>query len=216
MKNLIKPALILLGAMLIAPLSLAQGDADAGKSKAAGCGACHGADGNSPAAIYPSLAGLGENYLFKQMQDIKSGERAVPEMTGQLDAMSEQDMQDMAAYFTSNTLALTGAKEQKVKLNSGDEVDSLLIGENLYRFGNHATAVPACSGCHSPSGNGNAPAAFPRLGGQHADYVAKQLKAFRGGERINDGESQIMRSVAQHMSDAEIAAVSNYIAGLTR
>jgi len=215
MKNLIKPALILLGAMAIAPFSMAQGDADAGESKAAGCAACHGSDGNSPAAIYPSIAGLGENYLFKQMQDIKSGARAVPEMTGQLDSMSDDDMQDIAAYFAGNSLALTGAKDITVKLNSGDEANGLLLGETISRFGNHATGVPACSGCHSPTGQGNAPAAYPRLGGQHADYVSKQLKAFRAGERTNDGEAQTMRAVAQHLSDAEITAVSNYIAGLT-
>lgn len=214
MKNVMKPALWALGALAVCSTALAEGDAAAGESKAAPCAACHGADGNSPAAIYPSLAGLGGKYLLKQMQEINTGDREVPEMAGQLDSLSEQDLEDIAAYYAGQEMSLTGAEELTVTVNSGDQVDGLVLGEALYRFGNADSGVPACSGCHSPTGQGNAPAAYPHLGGQHADYIAKQLQAFRAGERTNDGETQVMRSVAQYLSDAEIAAVANYIAGL--
>ena len=93
-------------------------------------------------------------------------------------------------------------------------VDALTLGERVYRAGNPATGVPACTGCHAPDGKGNAPAGFPRLSGQHADYTEKQLRAWRAGDRLNDGDSMIMRSVAERLSDAESKALANYIAGL--
>lgn len=217
MKNLFKPASLMIGALFgaiaFSNTAMAQGDAAAGKAKAATCAACHGADGNSPAAIYPSISGLGEKYLLKQLKDIQSGSRAIPEMTGQLNGMSEQDLKNISAFYASQNLALTGAKELTVKLNSGEETDGLKMGEVIYRFGNTETGVPSCTGCHSPKGLGNAPAGYPRLGGQHADYIAKQLKAFRGGERVND-DQKVMREVAKGLSDAEIASVAAYIAGL--
>lgn len=217
MKNLLKPASIMIGAffgvLALSTGAIAQGDATAGKAKTVACAACHGADGNSPAAIYPSIAGLGEKYLLKQLKDIKSEERAIPEMTGQLTAMSDQDLQNIAAFYASQNLALTGAKELTVKLNSGEKTDGLKLGEALYRFGNVEVGVPSCTGCHSPTGQGNAPAGYPRLGGQHADYIAKQLKAFRSGDRVNDSE-MTMRAIAKNLSDSDIASVSAYIAGL--
>ena len=180
--------------------------------------ACHGADGNSPAPNFPKLAGLGEKYLFKQLKDIKKGRanggRDVVEMTGQLDNMSEQDMADIAAFFNSKPLQLSGSKKLEVQLNTGINVDALKLGEKIYRAGVTKTAVPACSGCHSPTGQGNAPAGYPRLSGQHADYIEKQLRDFRAGNRVNDGEVKTMRQVAEHLSDSEIKALANYIAGL--
>ncbi len=197
----------------VSPSAFAQGNADAGETKVAVCGGCHGADGNSLVPNFPKLAGLGEKYLIKQMDDIKSGKRPVPEMTGQLDNLSDQDIADIAAYYAAKSIQLSGSKEAQVLLNSGEQGDSLTIGEAIYRYGNKASGVPACSGCHSPTGQGNAPAGYPRLGGQFPEYVAKQLQAFRAGERTND-DSSVMRQVAQRMSDAEVQAVSNYIAGL--
>src|SRR5690606_1199664 len=140
--------------------------------------------------------------------------RPVLEMTGMLAGLTDQDLADMAAFYARQSLQLSGSVEQQVRINSGVMVDGLALGEQVYRAGNHATGVPACTGCHSPSGQGNAPAGYPRLGGQYADYIANQLRAFRGGERINDGEAMVMRLVAKNMSDAEITAVANYIAGL--
>ena len=197
--------------LLIAPFAMAAGDATAGQGKTAACAACHAADGNSPASSFPKLAGLGEKYLLKQLQDIKSGARPIPEMTGQLDAMSDQDLADIAAYYHAQARQLAGAKEVKLDL-----------GEKVYRGGNIHTGVPACIGCHAPSGNGNDPAGYPALGGQFADYIAKQLRAFRTAAhdpedpagRDNDGEARPMRGVAARMTDQEIDAVANYIAGL--
>lgn len=225
MKNLVKHSLIALGMVAMAQGALAAGDAAAGESKAAVCAACHGTDGNSPAPNFPKLSNLGEKYITKQLRDIQAWDqaaeedkektgRAVPEMVGQLTALSDQDLQDLAAYYTSQTRQLSGAKEMEVKVNAGIKVDAIELGTRIYRGGNMETGVPACTGCHSPRGQGNAPAGYPNLSGQHADYIEKQLRDFRAGERTNDGDTRIMRQVAEHMSDAEIIAVSNYISGL--
>ena len=192
----------------------AAGDANRGKDLVATCSACHAADGNSASDMFPKIAGLGERYLLKQLQDIQSQSRPVPEMAGQLDGKSAQDLEDMAAFYASQPMQLSGAKALEVKLNSGETVDGLALGKNLYRAGNPEYGVPACSGCHSPRGLGNAPASFPRLSGQHAAYIEKQLKAFRAGERVNDGEASTMRSISRGLSDSEIKALAAYIAGL--
>lgn len=215
MNSIIKNTALALGLAMTASFAMADGDAAAGKAKAAACAACHGPDGNSPAATFPKIAGQGEKYLAKQLMDIKSGAREVPEMVGQLDNFNEQDLQDIAAHFASQTMQLSGSEPLSVTLNSGESVDALPLGRNLYRAGNSETGVPACMGCHSPTGIGNAPAGYPRLSGQFADYVEVQLKAFRGGTRTNDGETRTMRTVAKQLSDAEIEAVANYVAGLT-
>lgn len=219
MKNLFKQALISLGLIALAQGALVQntmaaGNAAAGEAKTAMCAGCHGADGNSPAPNFPKLANLGEKYLYKQMLDIKAGKRAVVEMTGMLNAFSDQDLQDMAAFFSAKPMQLSGAKEITVQLGTGIKVDGLELGTRVYRAGNSKTSVPACMGCHSPTGQGMAPAGYPRLGGQHAAYIEKQLRAFRGGDRTNDGDQKTMRDVAANMSDAEIIAVANFIAGL--
>ena len=187
----------------ITGMAQAAGDAKAGQTKAAMCGACHGADGNSAAPNFPKLAGQGERYLLKQMNDIKSGNRNILEMTGLLTNMSEQDMADIAAYFASQNMSVGAADPALVK-----------AGEALYRGGKLAEGMPACTGCHSPDGAGNDAAGFPQLGGQHAAYVAKQLTDFREGNRTNDGDSMMMRSVAAKLSNKDIQAISSYIQGL--
>jgi cbb3-type cytochrome c oxidase subunit III len=181
------------------------GDAAAGQAKAAVCGACHGPDGNSMAPNFPKLAGQGERYLTKQLHDIKSGKRTVLEMTGLLTNLSDQDLADIAAYFASQKGSVGAADEKLVKR-----------GENLFRGGDLAKGLPACTGCHSPNGAGNAAAGFPHLGGQHAQYVAKQLTDFRKeeGGRTNDGDTKTMQTIAKRLSDEDIAAVSSYIQGL--
>ena len=181
------------------------GDAAAGQAKAAVCGACHGPDGNSMAPNFPKLAGQGERYLTKQLHDIKSGKRTVLEMTGLLTNLSDQDLADIAAYFASQKGSVGAADEKLVKR-----------GENLFRGGDLAKGLPACTGCHSPNGAGNAAAGFPHLGGQHAQYIAKQLTDFRKeeGGRTNDGDVKTMQTIAKRLSDEDIAAVSSYIQGL--
>lgn len=214
MSKSFRSILLILGLSALAPAAFAAGDAARGEKLVGACAACHGADGNSPAPNFPKIAGLGEKYITKQLVDIKTGVRVVPEMIGILNDASAQDMADMAAFFAGKSLQLAGAKPLNVKVNAGVEVDALALGEKVYRAGNLATQAPPCTGCHSPRGLGNEPAGFPRIGGQHAQYIEKQLRDFRAGDRVNDGDAQIMRKVAEHLSDAEIIALANYIAGL--
>jgi len=200
MNKLIVSLLLTLGLVGVAN---AAGDAKAGQAKAAVCGACHGADGNSMAPNFPKLAGQGERYLLKQMHDIKDGKRTVLEMTGLLTNLSDEDLADIAAYFASQNGSV-GAADPKL----------VAQGEALFRGGKLAEGMPSCTGCHNPAGQGNAEAGFPHLGGQHAAYTAKQLTAFREGERTNDGDAMIMRSIAAKLSNKDIAAISSYIEGL--
>lgn len=198
-----KTIVSLLLALGLAGAAQAAGDPAAGQAKAVVCGACHGADGNSALANFPKLAGQGERYLLKQMQDIKSGARPVVEMTGMLEPLSEQDMADVAAYFASQKMSVGAA-------------DATLVerGQALFRGGKLAEGMPACTGCHAPDGAGIATAGYPHLGGQHAGYIAKQLTAFREGERSNDGDAMIMRDIAAKLSNKDIEAVSSYVQGL--
>lgn len=187
----------------ITGLAHAAGDAEAGKGKVVVCGACHGADGNSAAPNFPKLAGQGERYLLKQLNDIKSGNRTVVEMTGLLNNLSEQDLADIAAYFASQQMSV-GAADPKLVERGGA----------LFRGGKLTEGMPACTGCHSPNGAGLDAAGFPQIGGQHATYVAKQLTDFREGNRTNDGDSMIMRSIAAKLSNKDIEALSSFVQGL--
>jgi cytochrome c553 len=205
-------------AALVGAVNLAQaatpsliGDAAAGKSKSAVCGACHGPDGNSMVPNFPNLAGQGAPYALKQLQDIKSGARPVPEMAGIVAGLSDQDMADLAAYYSSQT----------VKVGAADPA-LVALGEKLYRGGNSASGVSACSACHGANGQGMAQAGFPALSGQHAAYTEAQLKAFRaagredaeGKRRNNDGDTMMMQATAARLSDNEIKALASYINGL--
>ena len=184
------------------------GDPAAGESQTAVCAACHGADGNSAVPTFPKLAGQGEKYLYKQLMDIRDGARPIPTMIGQLDAKSNQDLADIAAFYAAQTV--TGGQT---------DPELLALGEMVYRSGIPERKVAACTACHSPTGQGNAPAGFPALAGQHAEYIAAQLIAYRKGYedetgRINDGDTRIMRINAFGLSDMEIEAVSSYASGL--
>ena len=198
MKKLLISLIVSVGLM-----SAAQaGDAVAGKTKAATCGACHGADGNSLAPNFPKIAGQGERYLVKQITEIKNGDRQVPEMLGFVMGLSETDIADIAAYYAS----------QKA---SGGAADAALVeaGKRIFLGGNEATGVPACIACHSADGKGIAAAGFPRVAGQHATYTEKQLMDFYNAKRTNDA-SNVMRDIASRMHMDEIKAVSSYIQGL--
>lgn len=219
MKKLFVAAALSLGLASLAQAStMPKGDAAAGEAKAAACGACHGADGNSMAPTFPRLAGQGERYIYKQLQDFKAGRRVNPTMQGMAFGLQDQDMADIAAFFAKQTSGTGMAKADLAKK-----------GERLYRGGNPAKGLAACAGCHNPAGKGNALAGFPRLGGQHADYVKAQLQAFRAAgrndtvadpalKRANDaakaGELGPMQMVAAKLSDEEIDALSSYISGL--
>ncbi|EKT4467782.1 cytochrome c4 [Pseudomonas putida] len=180
-----------------------KGDAAAGQAKTAVCGACHNPDGNSLAPNFPKLAGQGQRYLEKQLHDIKSGKRTVLEMTGMLANFSDQDLADIAAYFSSQKGSVGAADPKLVER-----------GRALFNGGDLEKGMPACTGCHSPNGAGIALAGFPHLGGQHAQYVAKQLTDFREGNRTNDGDAMTMRSIAGKLSNKDIEALASYIQGL--
>ncbi|KRW81065.1 MULTISPECIES: c-type cytochrome [unclassified Marinobacter] len=201
MKRLI--AGVVLGVGLTA-MAHGAGDPAAGEQNAAVCAGCHGQGGAKPImAAYPKLSGIGERYTYLQLVDIKNGDRSIPEMTGLLDAMSDQDLQDLAAYFNEQDMVVGQADPELVEQ-----------GQALYRGGNMASGVPACSGCHNPRGTGNEPAGYPALSGQTAEYVAKQLNAYRSGERAGGANAAIMMDVASKLTDAEIEAVANYVSGL--
>ncbi|MDR0279342.1 MAG: cytochrome c4 [Paucimonas sp.] len=179
------------------------GDATAGQAKTAVCGACHNPDGNSLAPNFPKLAGQGERYLIKQLNDIKSGKRTVLEMTGMLTNLNDQDFADIAAYFSSQKNSVGAADPKLVER-----------GRALFNGGDLDNGLPACTGCHSPNGAGLASAGFPHLGGQHAQYITKQLTDFREGDRTNDGDATTMRTIASKLSNKDIQALASYIQGL--
>lgn len=219
MKKLLVAAVMSMGLVSLSQAAaMPKGDATAGEAKAAACAACHGVGGVSMVPVNPSLAGQGARYIYKQLQDFKSGRRNNPVMMGMAMPLADQDMADLAAYFSTQKPVVNKAKPELVKL-----------GEKIYRGGNSKTGLAACAGCHNPAGKGNALAGYPRVGGQHADYVKAQLIAFRAAgrndnvadpaaKRANDGakaaEQGPMQMIAARMSDAEIDAVSSYISGL--
>ncbi len=181
-----------------------RGDPSAGEQKIATCAACHGRDGIALQPSYANLAGQHYTYLLKQMRAFRDGRRQAALMAGQLDNRSEQDLKDIAAYYASLEAPVGQAADERLEL-----------GARIYRAGIPAEGVPACSACHSPRGEGNGPAAFPRLSGQRQAYTAAQLEAYRAGERTTDEElGGMMRNIAEGMDDEEIAAVSNYVRGL--
>jgi cytochrome c553 len=176
---------------------------DAAKGEAsfgAVCAACHGPDGNSVLPIYPKLAQQHPEYLVKQLQEFKADKRANPIMKGFASMLSEEDMKNIAYWVTTKTSKPGFAKDKEL----------VALGERIYRGGIADRQVPACAGCHSPSGAG-IPAQYPRLAAQNADYAVIQLTAFRDGVRKN---SLQMTQVAAKLNDREIKAVADYIAGL--
>lgn len=191
-------------ALLVAAVAVnaAEGDPQAGKEKSATCTACHGTDGNSTDPQYPKIAGQHASYIFKQLEDYKSGERSNPIMAGMVGPLEEQDMRDLAAYYASQSRTGGFAAEELVER-----------GKRLYRGGNAETGVPACIGCHGATGDGDPLAPFPSLHGQHSEYSVAQLRAFRDDERTNDYNA-MMRDAVQWLTDEEIEAVSSYLAGL--
>ena len=186
-----------------APLVKEKGDPVKGEQLVAACAACHGADGNSLAGLWPSIAGQNYKYLLKQLRLVKSGDRAIDQMIGQLDNLSDQNLKDIAAFYSAQNNTIGQVEEDKLEL-----------GKKLYYAGNLEKGVPACSACHSPRGLGNAPAAYPLLSGQQPDYVAKALKDYRSGERINEEPSKIMAAIAYKLDDNEIDALSSFVHGL--
>ena len=174
--------------------------AEGEKRYAAVCAACHAADGNSTITANPKLAQQHPEYLVKQLLDFKDKKRASAIMQPFASQLAEQDMRNISAYLAASTAKPGFAKDK----------DLVALGERIYRGGVPDRQIAACASCHSPNGAG-IPAQYPRLGGQHADYTAAQLVAFRDGARKNSVQ---MTQVAAKLNDREIRAVADYIAGL--
>ena len=206
---MIKRSLLLSSLLLVAGSLQAQApDLDKAKQTAETlCAACHMADGNSQLAANPKIAGQHEDYLFKQLREFKgwNGNPPVREnaiMGGMVAGLEEADMRALAKYFSSFELQPEPAKN----------LETIELGQQIWRAGIASKGVPACAGCHGPAGAGM-PAQYPKLAGQFPEYTEAQLKAFRVEERANDPE-KMMRTIAAKMSDVEIRAVSEYAAGL--
>jgi cytochrome c553 len=176
--------------------------AEAGAAKAATCQACHGANGNSTNPEWPSLAGLGADYIAEQLKNFKDGKRANPVMMPMTATMTPDDMADLGLYFDSLP-------------NTGLEADPSYwqAGEKLYRAGDPAREIPACMACHGPTGKGNGPAKFPALRGQHANYVIKQLNDYASGTRTT-GPNGIMQTISKRLSADDMRNLASYLQGI--
>ena len=202
MKKMILSSTVLMFAL--AGVAHAAGDPEAGKTKAAACGGCHGMDGNSMVPTFPKLAGQGEKYAAKQLADFKANSaRKNDMMLGMAAALSEQDMADIGAFYAAQKLAGPAPADQ----------DKAAAGKQLYKGGDLTKGIPACQACHGPRGGGVAGSGYPQVGGQYVDYTLAQLKAFRDGTRTND-EKELMRSIVKDMTDDQFEALANYIATL--
>ncbi len=193
--------------MMASPSMASEGAAPAakpdlakGQTSALVCGACHTADGSRGSPANPILQGQHPEYLAKQLHEFKAGVRKNAIMQGMAGALSDDDIRNVTAFYASK-VAKPGFAKQKTLV---------ALGEKIYRGGIADKAVPACAGCHGPAGSG-IPAQYPRLGGQHGDYVESQMNAFRSGLRANSAQ---MTAIASRLSDTEIKAVSDYVAGL--
>ena len=202
-----KALIVLLAVFLSASTLAATADPAKGQAIVAKtCGGCHGLDGNSVVPSFPRLAGQHAAYIVKQLNAFKSGARVNVTMSPQAKPLSDADVQDVAAYFAAQT----------PKVDTASDEASLERGRILYRGGDKERALPACMACHGPSGAG-VPTQFPRIGGQHVDYLIAQLKAYQDGSRGGDGKdasAAIMHTVALKLSAAEINDLAQYLTSL--
>ncbi len=199
-----------LSCTLLSNISLAAGNIEAGKAKSTTCATCHGPDGNSILQTYPKIAGQHENYLLKsliayQALSTPESEKATNKsatagiMNAQVAKLTQQDLEDLAAYYSSQKPTVGESTAQGYEL-----------GRKLYLGGDIERGIPACAACHSPTGNGNLQAVFPRLSGQQPEYIKAQLMAFKNDERLND----MMQALAKKLDDNDMAAVANFATGL--
>lgn len=204
-----KKLLIAITSLFLGSSAALAGDVAAGNQKSTTCAACHGTDGNSSIPMNPSIAGLSAKYLEKQLMDLRLGAktngkqgRYNPVMSSQAASLSDQDIADLAAFYASKTM----------KPNSTPE-DSVALGQQLYRAGDAKRGIAACIACHGPRGEGMNLAGFPKISGQHHEYLKTQLEEFREGKRKNDPNG-MMRDIAKQLTNEDIQALSNYLGGL--
>ena len=209
MKKIALSLTILLGTLSASTAPAFDGDVNAGKEKSATCAACHGPDGNAPVNIYPKIAGQHADYIYKQLQEFKLGMtsggkegRMDPVMSGMAMPLSDQDMKDLAAYFSSLNMS-EGATPK----------DVVEVGQQLYKAGDAERGIPACAACHGPRGNGTSLAKFPKISFQHPEYIKSQLEKFRDGTRNNDLNG-MMQDIAKKLTDKDIEVLSKYLGGL--
>jgi cytochrome c553 len=183
-------------------ITRADGSVEEGQSKSTPCIACHGVNGNSSNPVWPNLADQHKQYIVRQLQAFKSGARQDPLMTPMAMGLSDDDAEDLAAYFDDQPLTGLEADPGRAQL-----------GQRVYRGGDSTSGVAACIACHGPGGDGNPTAGYPSIKGQHSAYVAAQLRAYRAGTRKTD-PNQMMRDVARTMSDEQIDAVAAYVQGM--
>jgi cytochrome c553 len=190
-------------------VAFAKGDPEAGKAKSLTCSACHGSDGNSAIPMNPKIAGQHYGYLVKQLTEFRLASRTGGKegrnnavMNGMSAGLSDQDIDDLAAYFSS--------QDQKAGETPEDVIEA---GQALYRGGNAEKGITSCISCHGPSGKGMGLAGFPVISGQHAEYISSQLKMFRSGARAND-QNGMMRDIAIKLSDDDIEILAKYVGGL--
>jgi cytochrome c553 len=193
---------ITISGAIVSNSALAVGSVEAGAAKAVVCQACHGANGNSANPEWPSLAGIGADYITEQLKNFKEGKRTNPVMMPNVANLKDDDMADLGAYFDSLT-------------NTGLEADPSYwqAGEKLYRGGDAARGIPACMACHGPTGRGNEPAKFPALRGQQSVYLAKQLNDYASGARAT-GPNGIMQTIAKRLSPDDIRNLASYLQGI--
>ncbi|CAM3694887.1 c-type cytochrome [Rheinheimera salexigens] len=207
MKKLLFPLMLMFG--LIGTAHAFDGDAEAGKAKSTTCVACHGTDGNSQVDMYPKIAGQHATYLYKQLKEYKLGMETGGQqgrnnaiMFGMVAALSDQDMQDLAAYFSS----------QKMKPGTTPE-NVITAGEKLYRGGDAERGIASCIACHGPTGTGSGLAKFPKIAFQNTTYLKTTLAEFREGKRANDPNG-MMQDIARKLTDADIELLAQYLGGL--
>jgi|SRR5690554_3390132 len=191
---------------VMAVQAMAAGDAEKGKTLSMTCMACHGSDGNSVNPIWPSIAGQHPQYLERQLKLFKSGDRPSATMLPMTMGLSEQDMADLAAFYSQQEAKLMAADPAKVEL-----------GKRIYQGGDAKREIPACIACHGPSGQGNPLSGYPMVANQHAAYTVNELKLFKGGRTVpgkDEVNGKIMAEVAQYLSQEEIEAVASYMQGL--
>jgi len=200
-----KIVIVIMMLIVSASLAYAQGDLVAGKEKVVVCASCHNEDGNSAMGAWPKLAGQNQKYLVAQMLAFQQGENGVRydmTMTPLMAGLSRQDIEDIAAYYASQTPIIGAA-----------DPDLVARGQQLYRGGDMDKNISACSACHGPQGEGNSEAGFPRLGGQHPEYIIAELLAYKNGQRKSD-HNEIMRDISKRMDESDMHAVASYIYGL--
>ena len=205
MRSGIYKSVAIVSILLLWNTSYAIGNKTEGQKKSTTCAACHGANGVSASQQWPNLAGQGEKYLYRQLIEFKkgkTGERFNATMTPLVTTLSDQDLQDLAAYFSS----LPNAKGQADK-------KLLEKGQQLYRGGDRARNVVACIACHGPQGLGNNEAAFPVLSGQHVEYLVDELQDYKAGTRTTDTNG-VMRDIASKLTEDDMKAVTSYVSGL--